>query len=75
MKKLHDLYQAKDFPVFQNRMFDSSEEARNCQKGNITLAQDPETGLILIENSALSYSCTMRTIRMSKPSVIDSNHT
>jgi SAM-dependent methyltransferase len=46
MKTLTDLYQAHDFPVFQNRMFDSPESAKNCQKGNITISQDCETGLI-----------------------------
>lgn len=40
------LYEQSDFPVFQNRMYDSAEEARNCPKGNIVLAEDPVTGIV-----------------------------
>ena len=40
------LYQQDDFPIFQNRMYDSEEEALDCPKGNIRLVQDLETGLI-----------------------------
>lgn len=35
-----------DLPVFQNRMYDSREEARSCPKGNVVLVEDGETGLI-----------------------------
>jgi len=40
------LYEALDFPIFQNRMYDTPEEARACPKGNICLIQNPETGIV-----------------------------
>jgi hypothetical protein len=40
------LYTAKDFPVFQNRMYDSSEEAATCPKGQIELVEDLRSGLV-----------------------------
>ncbi len=44
MEKL--LYQQTAFPIFQNRMYDSAEEARECPKGDIVLVQDPVTGVV-----------------------------
>ena len=46
MKSYKTIYQAQQFPVFQNLMFDSKEAAKNCVKGDIDLVQDLETGLI-----------------------------
>jgi len=46
MKQYKLLYWADQLPVFQNRMFPSSEEARDCVKGDISLVRDLETGLI-----------------------------
>lgn len=43
---LKTLYEAKDFPVFQNRMYPSPEAARNCRKGDIRLVEDQQTGLV-----------------------------
>lgn len=40
------LYEQEFFPAFQNRMYDSPEEARNCPKGNIRLVEDALTGLV-----------------------------
>lgn len=40
------LYQQNDFPIFQNRMYETAEEARNCPKGDIKLIEDQQTGLI-----------------------------
>lgn len=40
------IYRQIDYPIFQNRMYDSAEEARNCPKGEIALAEDPETGVV-----------------------------
>ena len=40
------LYQAEDYPVFQNRMYDSVQEARDCPKGDIQLVENQRTGLI-----------------------------
>jgi len=41
-----ELYRAEQLPVFQNRMFRTQEEARECVKGDVVLVQDMETGLI-----------------------------
>jgi len=46
MTRYRELYQAKELPVFQNRMFHSSQAARDCAKGDVVLVQDLETGLI-----------------------------
>lgn len=40
------LYEANDFPVFQNRMYDSCKEAQASQKGDIRLVENLETGLV-----------------------------
>jgi len=40
------LYTAEQLPVFQNRIFHSDEEARNCARGDVVLAQDSGTGLV-----------------------------
>lgn len=42
----HNLYQQQGFPIFQNRMYGSADEARNCPKGDIQLVQDPSTGVV-----------------------------
>ncbi len=46
MTSYKTIYQAQQFPVFQNLMFCSKEEAENCSKGDIELVQDLETGLV-----------------------------
>ena len=40
------LYQQRAYPVFQNRMYGSADDARNCPKGDILLTQDPATGIV-----------------------------
>ncbi len=40
------LYQQTDFPIFQNRMYDSADEAIHCPKGDIRLIEDLQTGLV-----------------------------
>ncbi|MGB7244981.1 MAG: class I SAM-dependent methyltransferase [Sulfitobacter sp.] len=40
------LYSQDDFPVFQNRMYNSAEEARNCPRGNIRIVEDLTSGLV-----------------------------
>lgn len=40
------LYAQKDFPVFQNRMYDSVEAARNCPRGDIRIVEDLTSGLV-----------------------------
>lgn len=43
---LRPLYQQSEFPVFQNRMYDSATEARTCPTGDIALVEDMTTGLV-----------------------------
>ena len=40
------LYEQADFPVFQNRMYETASEARDCPKGDIRIVEDLKTGLI-----------------------------
>lgn len=40
------LYEQKQFPVLQNRVYDTVETARNCPKGDIKIVEDSKTGLI-----------------------------
>ena len=46
MNPQEPMYRIDRLPVFQNRMFRSAEEARNCTKGDVELVQDSRTGLI-----------------------------
>jgi SAM-dependent methyltransferase len=46
MYKLHDLYRVDHLPIFQNRMYDTELEARNCPKGDMHLVEDLTTGLV-----------------------------
>jgi len=43
---LNILYKQDEFPIFQNRVSDSMNEAIGCPKGNIRLVEDLKTGLI-----------------------------
>ena len=43
------LYEANDFPVFQNRMYHSSKDAIASPKGDIRLVENLETGLVYNE--------------------------
>jgi hypothetical protein len=40
------LYQQEQFPIFQNRMYDSEAEAKACPKGDVQLVEDQRTGLV-----------------------------
>ena len=46
MTPCQPLYRAEKLPVFQNRIFHSEEDARNCVTGDVVLEQDVVTGLI-----------------------------
>ncbi|AOS92633.1 class I SAM-dependent methyltransferase [Mycobacterium intracellulare] len=46
MSGVTQLYEQPDFPIFQNRMYDSAGEARDCPRGDISLVQDDVSGLI-----------------------------
>ncbi|CAI8408072.1 MAG: Uncharacterised protein [Gammaproteobacteria bacterium] len=43
---LNPLYKQTDYPVFQNRMYDTAQEAKDCPKGDIRLVEDGTTGLV-----------------------------
>ena len=43
---MRELFRLKDLPVYQNKMFDTAQEARDCMLGDIVLAQDKATGLV-----------------------------
>ena len=40
------LYMQDQLPVFQNRMYDTEAEARNCPKGDVHLVEDLDSGLV-----------------------------
>lgn len=40
------LYKADQLPIFQNRMYDSEIEAKECPRGDMCLVENLETGLI-----------------------------
>ena len=41
-----ELYQVRDLPIFQNRMYPSRSEARNCPRGDVVLVEDLSSGLV-----------------------------
>lgn len=40
------LYRQEQLPIFQNRVYDTVEEARNCPKGDVVLVEDQHSGLV-----------------------------
>jgi len=40
------LYRQEQFPIFQNRMYDTEVEAKACPKGDVQLVEDLRTGLV-----------------------------
>ncbi|MEX3964387.1 class I SAM-dependent methyltransferase [Paraburkholderia sp. EG286B] len=46
MSYVRDLYSANQLPIFQNRMYGSEVEARNCPLGDVRLVEDLNTGLV-----------------------------
>lgn len=40
------LYQQTDFPVLQNRVYCTAEEAKSCVKSDIVIVEDQQTGLV-----------------------------
>ncbi len=64
------LYQQDAFPVFQNRMYETKEEALNCPKGDIHLVEDLETGLVYnaaFEPSLMKYDEHYQNEQASSP--------
>ena len=53
-----ELFRMAGVPVYQNKMFDSSDAAKNCPTGDIVLTQDMRSGLVFnsaYDQSILSY--------------------
>ncbi|SEQ32381.1 Methyltransferase domain-containing protein [Devosia sp. YR412] len=46
MSDARELYRVEGLPIFQNRMYPSREEARNCPRGDVVLVEDLTSGLI-----------------------------
>lgn len=46
MSASNEIFRADRLPVFQNRMFDTEAQARDCVRGDLVLVQDPVTGLV-----------------------------
>ncbi len=40
------LYEQNDFPLFQNRVYETAAEARSCARGDIRIVENADTGLI-----------------------------
>lgn len=40
------VYAVADLPVFQNRMYETCEDAKACARGDVTLVEDMDTGLL-----------------------------
>lgn len=45
-KQTKVLYQQKQYPVFQNRLYGTEAEAKACPRGDIRLVEDLQTGLV-----------------------------
>lgn len=43
---LRVLYRQRDLPIFQNRMYETSEAGRACPKGDMLLVEDMQSGLV-----------------------------
>lgn len=64
------LYEQSDFPIFQNRMYDSAAEARNCPRGDIRLVQDGASGLVhnaAFEPELMSYDAHYQNEQAHSP--------
>ncbi len=48
--EFREIYRVNSFPIFQNQMFETKEEAEKCLTGDIVLVQDQKSGLIFNES-------------------------
>lgn len=46
MANEYELYRIELLPIFQNRMYDTAQEARACPRGDVRLVQNLDTGLV-----------------------------
>ena len=51
---LRELYRQVGFPLFQNRVYDTAEEARACPRGDLCIVEDMQSGLV--RNAAFDAS-------------------
>jgi Methyltransferase domain len=64
------LYQQSAFPIFQNRMYDSAQEARDCPRGDIRLVQGGVSGLVYNEAfrpELMDYDATYQNEQAHSP--------
>ena len=64
------IYTQDNFPIFQNRMYDTSLAGRNCPKGHIRLVQDVDTGLvrnIAFDQSLMKYDSSYQNEQGNSP--------
>ena len=57
------LYEQKQSPIFQNRMYDTESEAKACPKGDMQLVEDQRSGLVYNATFRLEV---MSTIKMNR---------
>ena len=65
------LFEGLDFPIFQNRMYDSREAARSCPRGDIRIVQDGSTGLIYnaaFRSDLMTYDAAYQNEQAHSPS-------
>jgi hypothetical protein len=46
MDIFREIYLVEQLPIFQNWMYNTEAEAKNCQKGDVLLVEDLKTGLV-----------------------------
>jgi len=56
---MHVLYEQRDLPTFQNRMYDTAEDALTSARGDMCLVEDLRTGLV--RNAAFQSDCIYDT--------------
>ena len=68
-KNFLSVYRQNQFPVLQNRVYSSVEEARNCILGDIDIIQDLDTGLIFnaaFKSDLIVYDANYNTYSLFK---------
>jgi len=71
MLERRTLYEQRDFPIFQNRMYETAEAARECPRGDIRLVQDSATGLIFnaaFKPELMTYDAAYQNEQAHSPS-------
>lgn len=71
MPEHRTLYEQRDFPIFQNRMYETVEAARQCPRGDIRLVQDSATGLVFnaaFKPELMTYDAAYQNEQAHSPS-------